>query len=132
MLKRCEVCGLADDVVTPDNATAGEMVNEVTEGGKVPTAEVTTSGKVPADEVTARGRVPTHETTAGSSAKSAARAQRLVRATEARTGGGTAICAAMLAQFIRFLTGSNLHRNGFGSELNCVSKICTTTGRVVD
>ena len=45
----------------------------------------------------------------------------------ARTGGGTAICAARLAQFIRFLTGSNLHRNGYGSEPNCVSQICTTT-----
>ena len=54
MLKRCEVCGLTDDVVTPDNATVGEMLNEVTEGGKVPTAEATTIGKVPADEVTAR------------------------------------------------------------------------------
>ena len=132
MLHRCEVCGLTDDVVTPDNATAGEMLNEVTEGGKVPTAEVTTSGKVPADEVTARGRMPTDETTAGSSGKSAARAQRLVRAAGARTGGGTASCAAMLTQFIRFLTDSNLRRNGFGSELNCVGQICTTTGRAVD
>ena len=39
MLKRCEVCGLTDDEVTPDNATAGEVLNEMTEGGKVPTAD---------------------------------------------------------------------------------------------
>ena len=40
MLKREEVCGLTD-VITPDNTAAGEMLNEVTAGDKVPTDKMT-------------------------------------------------------------------------------------------
>ena len=56
---------MTDDVVTLDNTAAGEMLNEVTAGGKVPTDEVTAGDKVPTDEVTAGGKVPTDEVTAG-------------------------------------------------------------------
>ena len=70
--------------------------------------------------------------TSGNSAEPAARHKDRSEPSWRVRAAGTVICAAMLVQFIRFLTGFNLHRNGSGSKPNCVSQTSTTTIRVLN
>ena len=70
--------------------------------------------------------------TSGISAELAARHQDRSEPSWRVRAVGTVICTYMLVQFIRFLTGSNLHRDGSDSEPNYVSQTNTTTIRVLN